>query len=383
MTAMTEEEAEKELPRIMEMFAARRTLPPVDHSKYRYQLVHFNDLKPGPTSPYIVEGIIPLDGLVAVWGPPKCGKSFWVFDLVMHIALDRPYRGRRVRYGTVVYLAFEGAEGFKNRAEAFRRTHGVRDEDNAEFYLLGSNAKLVRDHAALIESIDAYTFTRPPAVIVLDTLNRSIDGSESKDQDMGAYLAAAEAICEEFGCVVIIVHHCGVDGSRPRGHTSLTGAAAAQIAVRRDAGRNVVAEVEAMKDGAEGACFTSALKVVEVGTDKDGKPITSCVIVPVEGAAAGASKAKAPKLSPAAKLALDQLGALVASGASEAPPASNHIPANVRVCSAVLWRENFYKAHIGDKLDTKQKAFVRAVERLQELHLIGLWSDKAWLCNRT
>ena len=34
----------------------------------------------------------------------------------------------------------------------------------------------------------------PPVVVVLDTLNRSIDGSESKDADMGAYLAAAETI---------------------------------------------------------------------------------------------------------------------------------------------------------------------------------------------
>jgi hypothetical protein len=300
----------------------------------------------------------------------------------MHVALDWPYRGRRVRPGPVVYLAFEGAEGFKNRAEAFRRTHGVKDEDNAEFYLLASNAKLVRDHKALVASIDGYTRHRPPLVVVLDTLNRSIDGSESIDKDMGAYLAAAEAICEEFGCVVIIVHHCGIDGTRPRGHTSLTGAAAAQISVKRDTARNVVAEVEAMKDGAEGASFTSALKTVEVGTDAaTGKPITSCVIEPVEGAAAGKAPAKASKLSPAAKLALDQLTKLIGSDASETAPASNHIPANVRVCSAVLWRESFDKASIGDKKDTKRKAFERAVGRLQELHLIGLWSDKAWLCN--
>jgi hypothetical protein len=24
-----------------------------------------------------------------------------------------------------------------------------------------------------------------------------------------------------FGCAVIVVHHCGIDATRPRGHTSL------------------------------------------------------------------------------------------------------------------------------------------------------------------
>ena len=52
-------------------------------------------------------------------------QVFWTFDLVLHIALGWPYRGRRVNGGPVVYLAFEGAEGFKARAEAFRRTHKI------------------------------------------------------------------------------------------------------------------------------------------------------------------------------------------------------------------------------------------------------------------
>jgi len=168
-------------------------------------------------------------------------------------------------------------------------------------------------------------------------------------------------------------------GRLSRGHTSLTGAADVQIAVKRDTAGNVAATVEYMKDGPEGACFTSTLKPVEVGTDDEGQPITSCAIVPVEGSAAPA-KNRGQKLPAATKLALDQLRELIGSDASErAPAGQNHIPANVRVCSATLWREQFYKVHIGDTPDTKRKAFVRAVLRLQELRLIGLWGDKAWL----
>jgi len=75
-------------------------------------------------------------GIVAVWGPPKCGKSFWAFDLAMHNALGWEYRGRRVIAGTIVYCAFEGAEGFKARAAAFRQHHDVAADGEVSLFLM-------------------------------------------------------------------------------------------------------------------------------------------------------------------------------------------------------------------------------------------------------
>lgn len=46
---------------------------------------------------YLVKGLLPNSGLAVIWGPPKCGKSFWAFDLGMHVALGRDYRGHRVQ----------------------------------------------------------------------------------------------------------------------------------------------------------------------------------------------------------------------------------------------------------------------------------------------
>src|SRR5262249_12332470 len=117
-----------------EMIRARRTPPERDPNKqYPYRLIPFNDLRPGIRSDHLVDGLIPRSGIVAVWGPPKSGKSFWAFDLAMHIALGWPYRDRRVEQGPVAYLAFEGADGFNNRAEAFRRTHAEALEREMAF----------------------------------------------------------------------------------------------------------------------------------------------------------------------------------------------------------------------------------------------------------
>ena len=73
-------------------------------------LVAFDDVLMSTTGFYLVKNLIPRAGLVIVWGAPKCGKSFWTFDMLMHVAFGWEYRGLRVKGGPVVYCALEGAE---------------------------------------------------------------------------------------------------------------------------------------------------------------------------------------------------------------------------------------------------------------------------------
>src|SRR5262245_20318678 len=53
---------------------------------HRFTLLRFKNVRLAVTAAYLVKDIIPREGLVLIWGPPKCGKSFWLLDLVMHIA---------------------------------------------------------------------------------------------------------------------------------------------------------------------------------------------------------------------------------------------------------------------------------------------------------
>jgi AAA domain len=335
-------------------------------------LVAFDDIKLGTERSYLVKGLIPRTGLAVVWGPPKCGKSFWTFDLVMHVALGWTYRGRKAQQGGVVYCAFEGAEGFKARAEAFRRAH--TDACNVPFYLVAARMNMAADHRHLIASITEQLADQKPVAVVLDTLNRSMSGSESDDEDMGNYVKAADAIREAFGCVVIIVHHCGIEGTRPRGHTSLTGAVDAQLAVKRDGGGNIIVKVEHMKDGAEGAEIISALKPMDVGTDEDGDTMTSCIIVPSDDTVSTAVTVKGVP-----KLALDALYEAIAECGEVVTSA--HIPPRTRTIPVVRWQQYFEAKTVGDrtKPDSKRRAFVRATEKLQELKIIGIWQENAWV----
>jgi hypothetical protein len=350
---------------------------PREKSKRRFTLRRFGAITVGSDLVYLVKGIIPRAGLIVIWGPPKCGKSFWTFDVAMHPALGRDYRGRRVQQGAVVYLALEGGKGFERRVEAFRRHHSVTD---APFFLITDRTNLVTDHAALVEAIRKELGPDTPVLVVIDTLNRSLAGSESKDEDMAKYIHAADAIREAFGCAVAIVHHCGVDGSRPRGHTSLGGAVDAQLAVKRDAANNIVVEVEWMKDGPEGDEIVSRLEPIEVGTDADGAPIDSCVIVPVDGPAVRPASNR--KLSDRQRLGLDAL-ADCACDLGQAPPATWGLPAGLRAVKLDEWRDELYRRGVIDRDAKNPREDLRRVRSsLQARNLIGVRDDWVWKAER-
>lgn len=261
-----------------------------------FRLVPFNDIKLRTAPNYLVKGLVPREGLVVIWGPPKCGKTFWAYDLAMHVALGWRYRGRKVQQGPVVYVACEGERGLAARAEAWRQQHLAEEQDeHIPFYQVTTRLDLVADQDALIQCIRRQIGTVDPALITIDTLNRSIRGSESRDEDMGDYVKAVDAVREAFACTIAVVHHCGVEANRPRGHTSLTGAADAQIAVRKDAGGTITSELEFMKDGADGERVYSSLRVIEVAEDDDGDWITSCVLGPAEAPAQAGGQDKLPK----------------------------------------------------------------------------------------
>jgi hypothetical protein len=250
-------------------------------SNDRICLIPFDKIELSTGRRYLVKDLIPRVGLTVVWGEPKSGKSFWTFDCVMHVALGWEYRGRRVQQGPVVYCAFEGASGFEARIEAFRLERLDGHDGHVPFYLQPVTLNLVREHEALIKVV-RNTLGDKPAVVVLDTLNRSMPGSESSDADMTAYIQAASAIREAFDCAVVIVHHCGHDKNRMRGHSALMGALDAEIAVKRESDGSFIASVEAMKDGPTGAQIRCRLAPLTVGQDEDKDEITSCVVNPCE-----------------------------------------------------------------------------------------------------
>jgi hypothetical protein len=359
---------------------------PRPDDRARFQFTPFREIVVGTLPSYTVAGLIPRLGVVVVWGKPKCGKTFWTFDLEMHVALDWPYRGHRVEQGVVLHIACEGVAGLGARKEAWRRYHVDRgydaDElDDAPFYLTKETTlDLIQDVNAVANAIAEQFDDRPIRIITIDTLNRSLKGSESKDEDMTAYIRAAVVLAEKFQCAVLIVHHCGYDTSHPRGHTSLIGAVDADIEVTKEETGEVATEVKNMRDGENGAKTYSRLTPIEVGADDNGDPIISCAITPAHGDDFP-KKQKTKPLSPAKGRALELLAKAIEIDGQDPPPGTaKHIRPGTRCVYEEVWRRYCNEGCISKGAErAQQMAFQRSAEDLLAAGLIGKWGLLVWL----
>jgi hypothetical protein len=246
------------------------------------------------------------------------------------------------------------------------------------FYLIKQPFDLIASHQKLIVAIRDELGKAAPAVIVVDTLNRALVGDENKSDDMARFIKALGAVQTAFDCLVLVVHHCGIVGTRPRGHTSLAGADDAQIRIERKKDGTIKAVVEHAKDFEAGAVLAFTLEQVNLGLDSDGDAITSCVITPSEDGGADAG----PKLSKSERFAFELLQKMIASKEdSVEAPAEAKLPAGTRVCLADTWRKRFYQEYPAEKQDTKKKALLRAMLELSSANiaLIVLWKEYVWL----
>ena len=188
---------------------------------------------------------------------------------------------------------------------------------------------------------------------------------------MTAYTLAADAISDAFDCAVLIVHHCGIAGDRPRGHTSLTGTCGAQIRVSKMGRDAVVMTVECMKDGPEGGTIHSRLEVVEVGIDEDGSTITSCVVVPAHGSTEMSASAR---MSNATYKALDILRRTI-------DDVGTQWYTGEKVTTIKEWKERCITGGLakGTETSTHNKAFNRAREHLTDANLIAIEGPNVWI----
>src|SRR5262249_32198104 len=55
--------------------------------KYRFKLIPFHEMVAGAgDQDYLVDDLILSKGIVLLWGPPKCLKSFFMYSAMFHVA---------------------------------------------------------------------------------------------------------------------------------------------------------------------------------------------------------------------------------------------------------------------------------------------------------
>jgi hypothetical protein len=221
-----------------------------------------------------------------------------------------------------------------------------------------------------------------PVLIVIDTLSRVMaGGNENAPEDMGALIAAADRLRDEFGANVCLIHHIGKEAGRgARGHSSLFAAIDTAIEVTRDENAGLsTAKIVKQRDGETGEKIHFALEVVTIGVNEDtGEAVTSCVVAVPDPARVAEAKRSRPKLGKAEQIALNALKcAIEAQGTT--PPAATDCPAE-RWVREEMWRHRCYSDGIsGGKLRARQMAFQNVANALQTEGLVGMRAGFVWL----
>lgn len=248
----------------------------------------------GKPPSWIVKGVVPQAELLVLFGESGSGKSFVALDLGAAIARGVPWRGKRTRQGRVVYVAAEGAGGFRNRLKAYA-AHQEIDLADLPIGVIHAAPNLL-EKADALDVCKAIIAAGGADLVIVDTFAQVTPGAnENAADDMGRALAHCKGIHVATGALVLLVHHSGKDASKgARGWSGLKAAADAELeVVRTPTGR--LLRVSKQKDGEDGQAWGFELDVVPVGADEDGDVVTSCVVrecdVPVVQKV-GAPKAK-------------------------------------------------------------------------------------------
>ena len=245
---------------------------------------------PGPQHEWLIKGMETLGEVGLIAGESGTAKSFLALDQGMAIARGLSWMGRRVEQGVVLYNAGEGGMGFKTRLRAYREENGIPKDERVPFILLPRTIDLyaTEDHTdQLIAEIHHWAeFCQAPVrKLYIDTFSASTPGAdENAAKDMSVVLKRGKRIAEETGVQVSFVQHMNASGEKIRGWTGIKANVDSVLICRNtdqadSEGRPIYElELDKCKDGKRGIRWQYVLKEVQLGDDRHGDPITSCVI---------------------------------------------------------------------------------------------------------
>lgn len=375
-----ERPAEQEAP---ESEAPQPTGP--DHVDTSLPLVWFGEIEKVLDVKDFVQGVLVEQGAAVVYGESNAGKTFWTTDLALHVAAGREWNGRRVERGGVIYCVLEGGAGFRNRVAAWRTETG---ETDIPFAAIPASLNLLDKDADTQKLIDAIRVAQakisvPVKLVVIDTLSRAMaGGNENAPDDMGALVLNMDRIREETKASLLFVHHSGKDQAKgARGHSSLRAAIDTEIEVVASETDDKAATVVKQRELPKGDVFGFTLKVVELGTNRHGEAVTTCIVAPkTVGDTGQIGTKKKGKLPASAALGARALGIALGKKGAYLPPTKEY-PPNTFAVSATEWRAEFYQLKAGSN-DTNKHAFSRAETDLLAAEIITARNGLVWFVKR-
>jgi hypothetical protein len=221
----------------------------------RLRALKYSALLNLPEPKWLIEGLLPENGLFEIFGQFKSGKTFYGMEMGLCIATGFDFFGVPTTQGKVIYVLAEGSKkAFANRITqwiAERAGHDAKlrkrlqQAVEANFWTVG-----VAVHLDVEVTVKAFISANPGkwTAVFIDTLMRNMVGDPLKPQDMMNFIRGCDSIRNATGALVAFLHHMKREGGTG-GFGSIVGEASvdgAAIVTRK--GDKRILKIKLMRD---------------------------------------------------------------------------------------------------------------------------------------
>ncbi len=223
----------------MEAEALEKKLPDVSiqqkgegNKKKLFKLVRASTVTKDIFPPeWLIDEVVPGEGLFELFGEPGSLKSFIVQDMCYAIATGIKWHSRDVKQGNVTYIVGEGGNGIRKRFRALELEYGIEDYP---LYLSELPMDLMSPKSCESVATAIKENMGDCSLVVIDTLHRNATGSEDSSEDFSKILQNLDTYFRQVTKAVLWVHHTGHSSKeRSRGSSAKFGALDASFKVER------------------------------------------------------------------------------------------------------------------------------------------------------
>ena len=387
--------------------------PPQDQPATDEDEGHWHgEANPNDSRTWAIHDLVPEVGKGLIAGQWGTYKTFTALDMAHALMSGVSFLGFDVvRQGGVAFFALEGESEIPIRLQALIDQRGVIKGkapfvwyDNAPTLLARGAAKALVKRINKAAAKMQANFGVPLVAVFIDTIivgaGYTKDGGDNDTATTNRVLGTMAEVARQTGCFVFGIDHFGKDVNvGTRGNSTKEGNADVVLALLGD--KAITGEVSncrlalrKRRSGPNGQEFPFRPRLVDMGCDQDGRPMTTLVLDwgktnPTAAAKPGADdwgKGKGVKL-----LRRIVMNLLINQGIDLKPAADEP---TVRAISVELVRVEFLKAHYADPEGGKAKqqhakrvAFKRALDAATDNGALTVrdinGQDYAWVTDGT
>lgn len=222
------------------------------------RLYSVNDLGRRPMAEWLVRDVVEERGLTVFFGPDKVGKTAVLSSLLWAYAAGHSqWHGfemmnpRDTMNGPdvvsdrrVLYVLLEGQSSYYWRYREWCKRYNGGEAVRSESFLVVDDGVSLFEPGMRWDRQETWTTSAKklwnvvadyrPDILVLDTLSRATAGMDENSSAMAQVVGILDHLRDAFDLATVIVHHTALgDVERPRGHSSLKGAASSYVRIHQ------------------------------------------------------------------------------------------------------------------------------------------------------